>query len=223
MAVLPLAAEIPLLSTLNSFSKSEARNLGLKACIRPKEYLHWKNFRISKRKDKRIWQANRSRMEVAEGGYFHILKNVAEGRMSPGDAALLLESTLISNSREPQESNVDGFARIDNSRTERTGFPEVVWGPGKTAEQIAHIMKAMAERQAVVMATRITSDVHEKVEALLPGVVYHRFARILTYSCPDSESDNSADNNRYKQPILKGTVAILSAGTSDLPVAGRRE
>lgn len=198
--------------------------------LKKKNELWRRNYNFRKKKNRIIMEAQ----ENEKNGYFDILKEVSEGLISPSDAALLLDAGFYLNKKSSngsQEFPVDDFARIDSGRSERTGFPEVVWGPGKTPEQIASIMEAMAEKQFRVMATRISSDVHEKVKKLLPGVIYHPVGRILTYISEKdknssekeknvSENDkNISENDKFRQPEMEGKVAILSAGTSDLFVA----
>ena len=85
-----------------------------------------------------------------------LLESVADGKVSPTVALDKLKHLTY----EP----VGEFARIDPHRQLRTGFPEVIWGPGKTTDQIAQIMAAMRQRNPVVMATRIEPDVAEQLE-----------------------------------------------------------
>lgn len=128
-----------------------------------------------------------------------LLKAVAAGEISP-DAALdkLKHFTFES---------VGEFAKIDHHRTLRTGFPEVIWGVGKTPDQIAQIMEVMRQRNAVVMATRIEPDVCVQVQAKVPGVRYYPMARICAIASETS------------QPTHSGLIGLICAGTSDLPVA----
>ncbi len=97
-----------------------------------------------------------------------------------------------------------GFAKVDYHRVVRQGFPEVVWGPGKTPEQIALILEKLAQQHPVALATRIDPEVWSAVQALLPTVRYYATARI----CAVGEA--------LPRP---GRLTILTAGTSDLPVA----
>eukprot|EP00899_Mesostigma_viride_P025464 jgi/Mesvir1/6101/Mv00814-RA.2 len=106
-----------------------------------------------------------------------ILRDVASGKVSPEDAATRVEAMRAADARG---FAVGDFANLDLQRDRRTGFPEVVWGPGKTPEQIAAIMSAMASQQRLVMATRITPQVYTQLAELLPGVEYHAAARICT-------------------------------------------
>jgi NCAIR mutase (PurE)-related protein len=111
-------------------------------------------------------------------------------------------------SREtPQEGVINlGFARIDSARKERCGRPEVIFGEGKTPEEIARIAAAIHEREGHVLATRLTRDHAEAVLRHLPDAVYHERARCLTLGM--------SPRNASLLP-----VGILCAGTSDLPVA----
>ncbi len=138
-----------------------------------------------------------------------LLTAVAAGKIHP-DAALedlkhLAFEPLSANSSETNSSDI--FARIDNHRHLRTGFPEVIWGPGKTPDQIAHIFQAMRRNHPVVMATRITPEVFAQVQEQVPQLHYYPQARICATALPDCE------------PQHPGSIGILCAGTADLPVA----
>jgi NCAIR mutase (PurE)-related protein len=100
-----------------------------------------------------------------------------------------------------------GFAQVDHHRHLRSGFPEVVLGLGKTAEQIAGIMGELARTGANVLATRVDADKAAFVRSQVPAATYHEAARALVVE---------------QQPIPetgRGTVLVVCAGTSDLPVA----
>ena len=102
-----------------------------------------------------------------------------------------------------------GFARIDSARRERCGRPEVIFGEGKTAGEIARIATVIHSREGHALATRLSPELAEAVRILLPeslNPAYHERARCLTLG--------SAPVNRTSIP-----VGILCAGTSDLPVA----
>ncbi|HUB66166.1 MAG TPA: nickel pincer cofactor biosynthesis protein LarB [Candidatus Methylacidiphilales bacterium] len=99
-----------------------------------------------------------------------------------------------------------GFAKIDHHRALRTGIPEVIYGAGKTDEQIVEIFERMAHGGGNVLATRITAAAAAAVAARVSEVQYHSLARTLALT-------------RQEPPRLPGTLAILCAGTSDLPVA----
>jgi len=99
-----------------------------------------------------------------------------------------------------------GFARVDSSRRQRCGRPEVIFGQGKTAEEVAAIAKVIHAREGHVLATRLLKDHAQEVCLLLPEAVYHERARCLTMGTPP----------KNPSPL---PVGILCAGTSDLPVA----
>ncbi len=128
-----------------------------------------------------------------------LLEAVAAGEVNP---AVALEK-LKHFAYEP----VGDFARIDHHRTLRTGFPEVIWGPGKTPDQIAQIIEVMRLRNPVVMATRIEPAVYEQLAQKVAGLQYYPGARICAIAPTSIE------------PQYPGTIGILSAGTADLPVA----
>ena len=99
-----------------------------------------------------------------------------------------------------------GFARIDSSRRQRCGRPEVIFGEGKTASEIAQIASVIHKQEGHVLATRLSPQLAVEVCELLPGASYHERARCLTLG--------AAPKNTSAMP-----VGILCAGTSDLPVA----
>ena len=94
---------------------------------------------------------------------------------------------------------------MDLERAQRTGIGEVIFGEGKTAEQVSAIMRELYERQGFALATRISQDKAEAVLPELPDTVYHKPARVLQLGT--------------KTERLPGDVAVVAAGTSDLPVA----
>ncbi len=98
------------------------------------------------------------------------------------------------------------FAKSDYDRQQRRGMPEVIYGAGKTAPQIVAIMRALNAAGQNAFATRVTPEQAAAVQAELPGAVYHETARILA-------------SDVAPLPERRGKVAVLCAGTSDLPVA----
>jgi pyridinium-3,5-biscarboxylic acid mononucleotide synthase len=128
-----------------------------------------------------------------------LLAAVAAGEITP-DRALLNIQLLGYDS-------IDEFAKIDRDRQQRTGFPEVIWGLGKTTPQIASIIEAMRSQQSVVMATRITPDVYADLHQQIPDLIYYQMAQICALTPAKSS---------LLQP---GKITILTAGTADLPVA----
>ncbi len=99
-----------------------------------------------------------------------------------------------------------GFAQIDLHRSLRKNFPEVVYGEGKTAAQVAQIAARLSRHEQRFLITRIDVEHVRAVRRQLRRVVHHETARCLTFE---------------KQPLPKrpGAIAVLCAGTSDLPVA----
>jgi len=99
-----------------------------------------------------------------------------------------------------------GFAQVDTHRALRKGFPEVIFGAGKTPEQVTKIAGKLLEHGQNVLATRVTTDHARAVRKKFKRAVYHEMARCLTIEI---------------KPLPKrpGTIAVACAGTSDLPVA----
>jgi hypothetical protein len=98
-------------------------------------------------------------------------------------------------------------ARVDTHRGLRQGLPEVVFGPGKTALQIAEVVRVLADSGESVLVTRVEPDVALAVESELGAEGYDPVARILWFGPAEV-------------PVIgKGTIAVVSAGTADLPVA----
>ncbi len=113
-----------------------------------------------------------------------------------------------------------GYANIDEHRALRTGQAEVIFGEGKTPEQIAGIAAHMAEHSARILITRADSEAYEAVAEVLPQAVYHELARLVTVGelpgaaeedisgCPSGEAEGG-----------RPRIAVVTAGTSDIPVA----
>lgn len=98
-----------------------------------------------------------------------------------------------------------GFAKVDHHRELRTGFPEVIFGLGKTALQIAAIASSIVQAHGRLLATRVAPEVAAAVMLEVPELRYHPEARVLTFG--------------YAPRQGTPEVAVLAAGTSDLPVA----
>jgi hypothetical protein len=99
-----------------------------------------------------------------------------------------------------------GFAKLDHHRSLRTGMPEVIFAAGKTVAQVAAIFDRMAKAGGNVLATRATREMYEAVSALEPRAEFHEMARAITLTQTAAVPG-------------KGTMAVVCAGTSDLPVA----
>ncbi len=131
----------------------------------------------------------------------HLLDRVRDRDVDPAAAADRILDALRS---APYEDL--GFARVDHHREIRQGFPEVILGLGKTPAQIAAIAERIAVRGRPLLVTRVQPDVFDAVRAVIPQATYHLEARAITLSQGDIPRGN-------------GTVLIVSAGTSDIPVA----
>lgn len=101
-----------------------------------------------------------------------------------------------------------GFAKVDHHRKKRQGFPEIVYGEGKTAEQIIAITRSLQDQQQNVMITRISKEKAELVKNSCPELTYHETSRILFWDAKPAEKKNCS-----------GYIAVIAAGTSDLSVA----
>lgn len=126
-----------------------------------------------------------------------LLGEVAAGRTGVDEALRQLETL-------PFEEL--GFACVDHHRALRCGFPEVIFGAGKTPEQVEAIFTRLAATRGNVLATRITPEVAERLQRRLPAVEHHATARAVTL-------------RQVPPQPARGLVGIVCAGSSDLPVA----
>jgi pyridinium-3,5-biscarboxylic acid mononucleotide synthase len=100
-----------------------------------------------------------------------------------------------------------GCAQVDHHRELRQGMPEVIFGEGKSVEQIVRIMTAMADSGSSILVTRLAADKAEELGAVFPAACYHDEARCLTLAQHPLEQGG------------RGKIVVVSAGTSDIPVA----
>jgi hypothetical protein len=126
-----------------------------------------------------------------------LLEQVHAGTVTP-DAALEQLKTL------PFEDL--GFAKVDHHRAVRVGVPEVIFGPGKTPEHFTEIFARLAERGNNVLATRVSEEQVSCTSARYSNVEHNLLARTLVL-------------RQKSEKLGKGTIGIISAGTSDIPVA----
>src|SRR5665648_58397 len=99
-----------------------------------------------------------------------------------------------------------GFAHIDTDRLHRTGLPEMIFSSGKTTEQVKLIAERMYLKGIDILATRASEEIYDAVKSVVPDAVYNPLAKTIVY--------------KHKEEISgKGYIAVVSAGTSDLPVA----
>ncbi len=129
-----------------------------------------------------------------------LLDHVRDGRT---DIAVAFERLLGAFRDQPFEDL--GFAKVDHHRSMRQGFPEVILGLGKTPEQIASIAGEIAGRGHPLLVTRADEAAWLAVKARLPEAQHHEVARAITV--------------RRDVPAGVGTIALCSAGTSDMAVA----
>lgn len=122
------------------------------------------------------------------------------------DGSIRIEQAVAHLRRLPTE--VLDSARLDHHRLLRTGLPEAVFGEGKTAGQLAEILTAMLRQDVPVIATRIDPQKAEQVCERVEGLRYHETARLLTGNAQHIPKDSG-----------RGIIVIVTAGTSDLPVA----
>jgi len=129
-----------------------------------------------------------------------LLDQVSDGRLPAAEA----HEQLLNAMREQPYEDL-GFAKVDHHRSIRQGFPEVILGLGKTAEQIAAIAAQIATRGRPLLVTRADEAAWAAVRERVPAAEYHATARCITAG--------------GGLPPGVGTIALASAGTSDLPVA----
>jgi pyridinium-3,5-biscarboxylic acid mononucleotide synthase len=126
-----------------------------------------------------------------------LLKNVKKGDISIEDALGVLKNFPYADL---------GFARIDHHREMRTGYPEIIYCAGKTVEQVKEIFRVMSESENNVIGTRANEEMFDAVRTISKEAVYFPVARIISLQ-------------RGKNKITKSRIAIITAGTSDIPVA----
>jgi NCAIR mutase (PurE)-related protein len=126
-----------------------------------------------------------------------LLKNIKEGKISVDEALDILQNFPYTDL---------GYARIDHHRELRTGYPEIVYCAGKTIEQVTGIFKAMSEKENNIIGTRADLNMFESVKRIIPGAVYYKIARIISVL-------------KKKTDPPESKIAVITAGTSDIPVA----
>ena len=131
-------------------------------------------------------------------GVVKLLTEVRRGKVSVSQAVARLRHLPFEDL---------GFAKVDHHRALRQGFPEVIMGQGKEPKEIAAIVRALRRRKANVLVTRLSAEKMALVKKLVSGLKYHAVAHAATW---------------VGKPIKitgKGTVLVVCAGTSDIPVA----
>lgn len=125
-----------------------------------------------------------------------LLTQVRNGRMDPDTALQALKGLPFENL---------GYARVDHHRAIRTGVAEVIYCEGKSVEQIQGIAQRMAAHHCNILATRADREKFEGIKAVIQECVYHETARIVVI--------------RPRPVERRGRIAVVTAGTSDIPVA----
>jgi hypothetical protein len=126
-----------------------------------------------------------------------LLEQVRDGAVTPGAA---LEQI------KPLPYEDLGFAKVDHHRAIRVGVPEVIFGPGKTPEHFVEIFTRLADRGNNVLATRVSEEQVASTIARYPRVEHNLMARTLVL-------------RQKSEKLGKGIIGIISAGTSDIPIA----
>lgn len=126
-----------------------------------------------------------------------ILQSHSDGDLSTADATERLRNLSFENI---------GFARVDHSRSDRQGFPEVIFGQGKTTQQVVGIFEKLVERSPNVLITRTTAEVYGEVRNVHTDTEWHDSARVIRLLRDRTEKG-------------AGEISVVTAGTSDIPVA----
>jgi NCAIR mutase (PurE)-related protein len=126
-----------------------------------------------------------------------ILKALSEGNVSETDAAQQIKNLSFEDI---------GYARVDHARADRQGFPEVIFGMGKTSAQICGIFEKLIGRSPNVLITRTTEDVYGDIRNIYTDAEWHESARLIRVFRDETETGI-------------GEITICTAGTSDIPVA----
>ena len=126
-----------------------------------------------------------------------LLNSVKSGKTSIDEAMLQLKSLPFEDL---------GFARVDHHRSLRRGFPEVIWGEGKTSGQILKIMKQLKKKGQNILITRLDNRKAMAIQKVFPKSLYHPQSKVLTYLTHRLELKG------------KGMILVITAGTTDIPV-----
>ena len=130
-----------------------------------------------------------------------LLDEVRSGTLTPEAA----HEQLLQYLRQSPYEDL-GFARVDHHRSMRQGFPEVIYGPGKTPDQIAAISERIVAAGHNLLVTRTGLDAYEAVRQRLPAASFHEQSRTITL-------------RTAPLPAGRGTILVAAAGTADIPVA----
>lgn len=126
-----------------------------------------------------------------------ILRSHADGDLSAADAAAKIKGLSYEDI---------GYARVDHGRADRQGFPEVILGQGKTREQVTGIFEKLLERSPNLLITRTTADVYGDIRNIYSEAEWHESPKLIRVF-------------RDKTELGTGEIAVITAGTSDIPIA----
>lgn len=135
-----------------------------------------------------------------EKGIRNLLQAISNGELSVDDGIEALRRLPFENL---------GWACLDHHRHLRKGFPEVIYGPGKTPDQLVEIVTRMIDADGPVLVTRVSEAQATAVTRITTEVRYHPLPRALSFKGRAQETETS----------VRGVVSVVSAGTADLPVA----
>src|SRR4030043_1422348 len=127
-----------------------------------------------------------------------LLKKVKSGKITLDKALAELKSLPFEDL---------GFTKIDHHRSLRKGFPEVIWGEGKTSGQILSIIKHLKRKGQNILITRLEEKKAKAIQKVFPKSKYYPRSKVLTYLTHPVKSEG------------KGTILVITAGTTDIPVA----
>lgn len=126
-----------------------------------------------------------------------LLRGVKEGKVSVDTAMQQLRHLPFEDL---------GYARVDHHRNLRNGFAEVIYCAGKTVDQVKGIASSLLRNGSNLLATRAGEDIFQAIKTIHSGAVYHPLARLVVVE-------------QQKPAAISGTILVVSAGTSDIPVA----
>lgn len=137
-----------------------------------------------------------------------LLEQVRSGAATPETAALQIRQSPLADL---------GFAKVDLDRQLRCGFPEVIFAEGKTPEQVADIIRRLKQAGQNCLATRVSAEQARHLEAEFPKARYNPVGR--TFWLPDKKTAAGVPAADQASRAGVAKVAVITAGTSDLPVA----
>ena len=134
-----------------------------------------------------------------------LLTNVQDGKITVESA--------IAELKDLPYKDMD-FVKVDTHRSLRKGFPEVIFGSGKTSEQIIKILQRMEKSHNSILVTKLEKDKAQDIQNIFPNANYNELAKILAL-----QKKSKTGNINYKDNLKKGTIVVVTAGTSDIPIA----